>query len=103
MAKVQDNNIFITKGDKAAFNFEVEDYDFSSDTVTLGVKRNYQDSECVIVKEIENGKFVINPEDTAGLPAGVYFYDVKVVGENVDCTAIAGAQFVIGNSVFAGE
>ena len=102
MVKVNNNNITVTRGDNVTLNLAIDGYDFSGDTVTFGVKRDYQDKDCVLEKVVgADGKIEITSEDTAKLEAGAYVYDVKVVGAEVTQTVIAGAGFVVGQSVFA--
>ena len=105
MVKVTENQIFLTKGDSAKLDVAItvsgETYDYSNDTVKLGVKKQFSDAECVIEKTVdENGSIIFVPDDTKDLPVGTYFYDLKIVTEDNDvCTVIAASQFVIGHSV----
>lgn len=105
MVKVTENQIFLTKGDSAELEITIMDgdqeYDYSNDEVKFGVKKNFADKDCIIEKTVdENGKVSLEPEDTADLDVGTYFYDLKVVtADNAVCTVIAAAQFVIGHSV----
>ena len=105
MVKVTDNQIFITPGDSAELTVTIMDgeqeYDYSNDTVKFGVKKQFNDRECIIEKTVdESGKVTLVPDDTIGLGAGTYYYDVKVVtADNQVCTVIAANQFVVGHSV----
>ena len=105
MVKVTDNQIFITPGDSGVFTVKIMDgeqeYDYSNDTVKFGVKKQFSDRECIIEKTVdENGKVTLVPDDTIGLGAGTYYYDVKVVtADNQVCTVIAANQFIVGHSV----
>lgn len=105
MVKVTENQIFLTKGDSAELTITIMDgeetYDYSNDTVKLGIKKNFADAECLIEKTVdENGKVTFDPDDTKDLDVGTYFYDLKIVtADNAVCTVIAAAQFIIGHSV----
>lgn len=105
MVKVTENQIFLTKGDSAELDVVIKDgeetYDYSNDTVKLGIKKNFADAECVVEKTVdENGKITFDPDDTKDLEVGTYFYDLKIVtADNEVCTVIAASQFVIGHSV----
>ena len=105
MVKVTDSQIIVlTKGDSASLTVKIfdgeQEYDYSNDTVKLGVKRQLSDSECIIEKTVEDGKVTFEPEDTKDLKVGSYFYDLKIVcADGSVCTVIASAQFILGNSV----
>ena len=105
MVKVTENQIFLTKGDSAELDVVIKDgeetYDYSNDTVKLGIKKNFADAECVVEKTVdENGKITFEPDDTKDLEVGTYFYDLKIVtADDEVCTVIAASQFVIGHSV----
>ena len=104
MVKVTDNHIEITAGDSAVFDVTImngeSEYDYSNDEVKFGVKKNFNDATCIIEKDVVDGKVTLEPEDTANLNVGIYFYDVKVVTENGDvCTVISAQQFEVGHSV----
>ena len=106
MVKVTDSQIiFLTKGDSASLTVKIfdgdQEYDYSNDTVKLGIKRQLSDSECIIEKTVdENGKVTFEPEDTKDLKVGSYFFDLKIVcADGSVCTVIAAAQFILGNSV----
>lgn len=105
MVKVTENQIFLTKGDSAELDVVIKDgeetYDYSNDTVKLGIKKNFADAECVVEKTVdENGKITFEPDDTKDLEVGTYFYDLKVVtASGLVCTVIAASQFIIGHSV----
>lgn len=111
MVVVDNNKIFITKGDSAEFEVVIMDgeqeYDYSNDTVEFGVKRSAFDESCVIRKTVnEDGKIVLTPEDT-DIDYGDYIYDVQVThmddsGEEPVTyvyTPIAAQKFTIGYSV----
>ena len=105
MVKVTDNQIFITPGDSAELTVTIMDgeqeYDYSNDTVKFGVKKQFNDKECVIEKTVTDGKVTLEPDDTKDLSEGAtYYYDIKVVtADNQVCTVIAANQFIVGHSV----
>ena len=105
MVKVTGNQIFLTKGDSGSLTVKIfdgeQEYDYSNDTVKIGIKRQLSDDECIIEKTVdEHGKVTFEPEDTKDLKTGSYFYDLKVVTADGNvCTIIAAAQFIIGYSV----
>ena len=106
------NGITLTRGDTAVLELELKDgegndYDYSSDVVKFGVKRNAHDLECVLEKTVEDGKVSLAPQDTASMEFGDYLYSVRLYhtteaeqeGEEdtVDVyTPIASARFTLG-------
>ena len=105
MVKITGNQIFLTKGDSGTLEVAItsggEAYDYSNDTVKLGIKRQLSDSDCIIEKTVdENGKITFKPEDTKNINVGSYFYDLKIVTADGEvCTLIGAEQFVVGYSV----
>lgn len=86
------NEISIVRGDTMRLviseikNSDGEEYILDgTDTVLLDVKKSVSDSKAVFSKKVtaadyDNGELpvVILPCDTAGLPAGDYFFDVRL-------------------------
>lgn len=90
MLKVDKNNaIYLTRGDTAYLNFEIEGYEArEGDTITLTV-RNYVDrTEAFnIVISLDEG-FVITPAMTKDLDCGRYLYDIQI-------TTVLGEVFTV--------
>ena len=88
MFTVEDNNIFITRGNSAFLPFDVMDKDGNSyvvqpdDAVIMTVKKTAEDTQYLIQKQLVNGMFSIVPTDTAGLDFGDYVYDVWITMVN---------------------
>lgn len=85
MFRVENNAIFLTRGDSATLELSVTKSDSTvytiadGDSVTLSVKRSVKDSEALIVKKITQGNTItFNPVDTAGMDFGEYRYDVQL-------------------------
>lgn len=99
--------IQLTRGDTAWLSVDIADdegnaYEIQSDDVlTLTVKKNYEDTEPLIEKQVTGtALFHIKPEDTAGLAFGKYKYDVQVETAAGDVyTVIADKTFVLGKEV----
>lgn len=97
----------LTRGDTAWLAVELEDDEGkvyeprTDDTLTLTVKKDYNDPVPLIDKKVIGSKvFHIKPEDTKGLAFGKYKYDVQVTtadGENF--TPIADKVFEITKEV----
>lgn len=97
MLKVEDNFIYLTKGDTAYLTVELEDNDEFQvgDSVAFNVKATLKNSiEYVIHKETtiqEKSNILeikIEPEDTAEMKYGLYFYDVQLTRANGDIFTI---------------
>ena len=108
MLKIDGNNIYLTRGDSAAFALEIkngeQDYDFSGDVVKFAVKKNVNDKNKVIEKNFdENGQIVFTPQDTKTLNFGQYWYDVQLEHDNDGtvevATVIVPSVFEIGAEV----
>lgn len=103
----EDNSIFLTRGDNAEIEITLtkdgQTYDYSNDDVKFGMKRSAFDTDCVLEKEIVDGKLVLTEDDTKDLEFGDYLYDVElrteVEGEEQVYTPIAAAKFSIGYNV----
>lgn len=75
-----------TKGDTIIFPFVVVNNDKSvyqvqsGDIINFGLKKNYDDAECLIEKTIDNNTLtlVLEHEDTKILEVGAYHYDIQI-------------------------
>lgn len=79
--------IKIIRGTTNRFEVTIIDADYdlyklaTGEKVLFGVKKRPQDEEYIFLKTITTGKdgvfsVTVNPEDTAGIAPGRYFYDV---------------------------
>lgn len=87
MVKLLDNfGIQATKGDTIIMPFVVTNNDGSiyqvqsEDVINFGMKKNYEDAECIVEKTIDNDtlKLVLEHEDTKNLEIGSYYYDIQI-------------------------
>ena len=97
MLKVEDNFIYLTKGDTAYLTVELEDDDefATGDIVNFNVKLNLKNNaEYLIHKEIEIAQksntleIKLEPEDPATMRDGLYYYDVQLTRANGDIFTI---------------
>ena len=102
MFKVSNKTISITRGDTGTFSLNITtangtDYDYSNDTVLFTVKRSVYEANHLIQKQVVYGEnIVIEPNDTASLPYGEYWYDVQVTTEGgVVDTVIPPSKFIV--------
>ena len=86
MIKLEDNIIYLTRGDSAVFEIDLRDekddeYQIQEDDVIrFAMAKKYADGNPLIIKEVdhETRTVEIDPEDTKELPFGTYVYDVEV-------------------------
>ena len=101
MVKLLNNfGIQATKGDTIIMPFVVINNDGSiyqvqnGDVINFGMKKNYEDAECIIEKTIDNEtlKLVLEHDDTKGLEVGSYYYDIQITEAegNIVHTFISG-------------
>lgn len=98
-----------TKGDTIIFPFVVIDNDKqiyqvqADDVINFGLKKNYDDAECLIEKTIDNTTLtlVLEHDDTKNLNVGAYYYDIQITkaANNEVHTFISGI-ISITNEVF---
>ena len=87
MQAIDNNIIYLTRGDTCVINLKVEDtegndYDYSGDTVLFTVKRNPNDKAIVIQKTFTDGKITLSPDDTEGVQFGQYYFDVQLTKQD---------------------
>lgn len=84
MVNVNNNNIYITRGDSADIAISITESTGvgytpqDGDTITFTVKKTTNDTEAVISKTIKDGYLHLIPADTAHLDYGAYFYDCQL-------------------------
>lgn len=101
MLTFEDGVISLTRGDTAYLSLNLtnngEPYEFKDgDTVTLTVKKNYDEEENYLFQKVVAGgdTIVIEPQDTKPYDYGSYIYDVQVN------TAIGEVFTVVGPNRF---
>lgn len=106
MLKVENNTIYLTRGDSANLNVEIindagDIYTLEDgDVCEFTVKKYTTSNEVILKKQITNGEMKINPDDTRNLDYGIYYYDVQVTMKNGDvCTVIPPNVFHICEEV----
>lgn len=106
MLNCQNNTITLTRGDTAVLKLDIIDeqgipYDVTdSDVVIFTLKRSVLDKAVVFQKSMVDGKITIQPQDTANLEYGQYFYDVELTKEDgFVATVIPPHRFVIAEEV----
>ena len=104
------NKIEIVRGTTNTFEINVSDangapYNLGSgEKVVFGVKRNLDDTGVIFVKTASitgEGIFTVrlDPEDTAGLDYGRYYYDVAIDNGTDFFNIIEFSPFIIANNI----
>ena len=107
---IGDNDtIHLTRGDSLYITIVLKDADTgetytpqTGDTVRFACKRNYEDTECVILKEIPTDSLVLflAPDDTKELKFGRYVYDIQLTLADGDVfTVIPRKKLVLEKEV----
>ena len=82
-------DIIMTRGDteriRVTLRMDGDVYEMQTgDEIHFGVKRNFNDADCLIRKTYTQNPFIldIEPDDTEGLDFGTYRYDMEFVAAN---------------------
>lgn len=102
MVNVNNNNIYITRGDSADIEISItestgEEYTLQDgDTITFTVKKSTRATDAVISKQITDWYVHLAPVDTANLDYGVYVYDCQLTtSDGRVCTFITPHIFKV--------
>lgn len=102
MLKIENNNIFLTRGDSAAIDLTIYDENGNiytpkqSDVIVFSVKLNVNNIELALRKTFEDLTITITKSESLKFNYGTYFYDVKLINENLTDTFITSGKFIIG-------
>lgn len=104
MFKIEEQTIYLTKGDSAYIRVKVEPDSYiahEGDTITLSVKKKITDSGYAFQKVVAAGEVIhIIPEDTKNLDCGKYIYDVQLSTSYGDVfTIVEPSSFYIREEV----
>lgn len=97
-----------TKGDTiimpiVVFNNDNSIYQVQTgDVINFGLKENYEDSECLIEKTIDNETLtlVLEHDDTKNLEVGTYVYDIQITKANGEVNTFISSNIQITNEVY---
>lgn len=107
MVKINDNNIYLTRGDTVTFDIDLTDEDdnpyiMSSDEyIVFSLRRLYAKGEVLLTIQSDTPSFSITTNDTKNLTFGKYKYDIYLMNETDGMlnTFIADREFYIGEEV----
>ena len=98
MIKILNNSdIMLTRGDTAAIQLTITDEHEikSGDKVYLTIKYAYMTDGYLVQKELQNGVFGFNSEDTINMNFGSYDYDIRLENSSMTATVLKGT-FIVG-------
>lgn len=85
MLKIINDNIYLTRGDSALIDLELDNYTpLDSDRITFTVKTATTSAKAIISKEIKNGMLKLESSDTAKLVYRNYVYDIQLTRTQLD-------------------
>lgn len=102
MLKIEGNNIFLTRGDSAIIDLTIYDEDGNiytpseSDVVVFSVKVNVNNVDTILRKTFDNLTLELKPEETIKFNYGEYFFDVKLINDDLTDTFITSGILTIG-------
>ena len=102
--------IEIVRGTTNTINIAVRDSDGNAhmleagEVIVFGVKKNYKEEECLILKTITSlvngvGRLTLAPDDTANLTCGKYVYDVGLKSGANYYNVIEASDFVVSANI----
>lgn len=102
--------IEVVRGTTNTINIAVRDSDGNAhmlgagEVIVFGVKKNYEDEECLILKTITSlvngvGKLTLAPDDTAELACRKYVYDVGLKSGANYYSVIEASDFVVSANI----
>lgn len=86
MFKIENNEIFLTRGDSANINISIYQPDgitpyvpAANDKIIFTVKNNVINNEITLIKEFDNDLSIsLSKNDTINLNFGTYYFDVRL-------------------------
>lgn len=106
--EVRGRNVYHRRGDTGWLDVMLfmgcQPYDLKAgDSGLFTVKKN-KNSEDVLYQKVmtEDGGFLIEPEDTAGLKPGTYFYDVEITLSTGEVSTIAIGKYKLLGDITTG-
>ncbi len=97
MFKIEDNHIWLTRGDTAQFRPVIEEYEAQEgDQVVFAVKRAANNDVPAIRVAIAAGENIdFTNELTSTLPIGNYLYELKLETVDGDISTFASGRFTL--------
>lgn len=104
----EENNIYLTRGDSATLELTIYDEEgeiytpTENDDIILTIKSNVLNYDYKLQKTFDSLRLVITSEESKEFNFGVYFFDVRLINEDLTDTFICDGKFTIGGGTNAG-
>ena len=101
MFRVENNNIYLTRGDTAEFKPIIENYEVQEgDKVVFAAKRNHLATAADIRIEVDAGASIeFAHSTTSSLPLGTYLYEIKLTTVDGDISTFAIGRFILEGDI----
>lgn len=102
MLKIEGNNIFLTRGDSATIDLTIYDEEGNiytpkpNDVIVFSVKVNVNNVETILRKSFEDLSLKISSQESLKFNYGEYFFDVKLINNDLTDTFITSGILTIG-------
>ena len=104
----EENNIYLTRGDSATLELSIFDEEgepytpTENDVIVLTIKSNVCNYGYKLRKTFSDLRLVITDKESEKFNFGTYFFDVRLINEDLTDTFICEGKFVIGGGTYAG-
>lgn len=104
----EENNIYLTRGDSATLELAVYDdkgeiyTPTENDVIVLTIKSNVLNNDYKLRKTFESLRLAITSEESKKFNFGTYFFDVRLINEDLTDTFICDGKFIIGGGTNVG-
>ena len=103
MLKIEDNNIFLTRGDSATIEITIYQPDgvkpyvpATNDKIIFTVKNNVNNHEIALIKEFDSNLSIsLIKNDTINLNFGKYYFDVRLENSTEYDTILTEGTFYV--------
>jgi len=103
MFKIDNDTIYLTRGDTAEFRPIVEDYEAQEDDKVVFLLARYPGARPVLKLETKPGESItFSTLDTATLECGSYVYDLRLITADTTSTFVNGARFNLMGDIYDG-
>lgn len=105
---IDNNSIYLTRGDSATLELTVYDDEgkiytpTENDVIVLTIKSNVLNNDYKLRKTFESLRLVITSEESEKFNFGTYFFDVRLINEDLTDTFICDGKFIIGGGTNVG-
>lgn len=101
---IDNNNIYLTRGDSAVISLDITDEHGEryiiqeTDKVYFTIKQHFTNEEIILKKSIEDNAFIFKKEDTIDMNFGSYDYDIRLENSSIIATVLTGIIMIGGGT-----